>query len=118
MHGFYKSILRAQLGGSIEMLGNAMRACPDEVWNNGLSDEFHQFWYMAYHTLFFLDLNLSGSLEGFAPPAPFTLGELDPSGVLPDRIYTKDELLAYLGHCQEKCRATMDNLTEEGARKL
>jgi hypothetical protein len=118
MHGFYKSILGGQLGGSIEMLGNAMRACPDEVWSNGLSDEFHQFWYIAYHTLFFLDLNLSGSLEGFAPPTPFTLDELDPSGVLPDRIYTKDELLAYLGHCRAKCRATMEGLTEEGARKL
>lgn len=93
-----------------------MRACPDEVWDNTLSDGFHQFSYIAYHTLFFLDMQLSGSPESFAPPAPFTLSELDPSGVLPDR--TKAELQTYLDHCREKCRATMEGLTEGKARKL
>jgi len=74
-----------------------------------------EFWYVAYHALFFLDLYLSGSVEGVAPPAPFTRDELNPAGLLPERPYTKDELLAYLGHGRTKCRATMAALTADQA---
>ena len=66
----------------------------------------------------FLDLYLSDSVEGFAPPKPFTLDELDPTGILPDRVYTKLELLNYLEHCREKCRVKLENLTEENANQL
>ena len=55
------------------------------------------------------------SSDGFAPPAPFTLSELDPEGVLPDRVYSKAELLAYLAHGREKCRVMLSALTEEKA---
>jgi hypothetical protein len=71
------------------MLENALHACPDDLlsirlWNDpsnraGLSE----FWYVAYHALFWLDLYLSGAVEGFTPTAPFTLEELDPTGDLP-----------------------------------
>ncbi|HEY0171576.1 MAG TPA: DinB family protein, partial [Pyrinomonadaceae bacterium] len=76
------------------------------------------FWYVVYHTLFFTDLYLSGSAEGFAPPAPYTLDELDPAGVMPGRVYAKEELLDYLRRCREKCRATVRGLTAERARAL
>lgn len=33
------------------------------------------FWDVALHALFWLDLPLSGSLEGFKSPAPFSLSE-------------------------------------------
>src|SRR5262249_41964425 len=66
---------------------------------------------------FWLDLYLSGAVEGFAPPAPFTLDELDPAGLLPERPYAKDELLTYLEHGRSKCRATIDALTDERARQ-
>jgi hypothetical protein len=36
---------------------------------------------------------LSASDKGFTPPAPFTLDEMDERGLLPDRVYTKEELL-------------------------
>ena len=102
------------------MLDNAMAACPDELWRVRLWDDVElpesaEFWYIAYHTLFWLDLYLSGAVEGFAPPAPFTLDELDPAGLLPDRVYTRDELQAYLEHDRRKCRATIDALTDERA---
>jgi len=121
MGAFFKSILWAQFGASLDMLENAMRACPDQVWSDlskppqWVSHDVVGFWYVAYHTLFFLDLYLSDSPEDFAPPAPFTLDELDPSGLLPDRPYTKDELLAYLNHGRKKCRAVIESLTEEKA---
>jgi hypothetical protein len=77
-----KTILWQQFGAAIDMFGNALRACPDGVWHARLWEdpsekpEYSQFWYLAFHTLFWLDLYLSGAVEGFAPPAPFTLDEL------------------------------------------
>lgn len=107
----WQSALWGQFGASITMLGNALRATPDEVWE---TDE-PQVWYLAYHTLFFLDYYLADGPEGFAPPAPFTLAELDPEGVMPERTYTKAELLAYLEHGRQKCRARISSLTEPHA---
>lgn len=109
------------------MLENAITACPEDVWAarakrgtelNAEDSSYQSFWYISFHTLFFLDLYLSDSVEGFVPPKPFTLDELDPTGILPDRVYTKLELLNYLEHCREKCRVKLENLTEENANQL
>lgn len=51
------------------------------------------------------------------PPPPFGLEELDERGVLPPRVYTKEELLTYLAHCREKLRKTIGELTEEKANR-
>ena len=111
----WKQILWQQFGAAIDMLANAMRACPEELWAD--RSRRPEFWHAAYHTLFFLDLYLSGSLGGFTPPEPFTLSELDPAGVLPERPYTKDELASYLAHCREKCRTAVETLTDDAARR-
>jgi hypothetical protein len=111
----WKTALWQQFGAAIDMLENALIACPDELW--GDRSRQPEFWYLAYHTLFFLDLFLSGSEEGFAPPEPFTLEELDPAGVLPERPYTKEELHGYLEHGRRKCRATIGALTKAKARR-
>lgn len=119
-----KTAIWNQFGSAIDMLENALRACPDELWQVYVSNdrtmppEFSEFWYVAYHTLFWLDLYLSGSVEGFAPPNPFSLAELDPAGVLPERSYTRDELLTYLEHGRRKCRSTIEDLTDDQARQL
>ncbi len=109
----WKAALRRQFGAAIDMLENAIDACPDELWGDRIRQP--EFWYMAYHTLFFLDLYLSGTLEGFAPPPPFTMDEIDPAGVMPERVYTKDELLAYLRHGRAKCHVTIQAMTDEQA---
>ena len=83
------------------------------MWGEGPTP--HAFWYIAYHTLFWTDYYLSGTPEGFTPPAPYTLGELDPEGVYPDRIYARDELLEYLVHVRRKARAVIAAMTEEQA---
>jgi hypothetical protein len=110
----YKNILWSQFGASIDMLENALVACPDDVWNDGTEPAF---WYITYHTLFFLDLYLSEGVEGFRPPAPFGLEELDPAGVMPHRIFTKEELHNYLSHCHKKCQKVLSTLTEEKAHQ-
>ncbi len=110
-----KGILWPEFGAAIDMLESALLACPEELW--GDSSRRPQFRHVVYHTLFWLDLYLSGSVEGFAPPAPFGLEELDPAGLLPNRIYTKEELRTYLAQGREKCRATIEALTDEMAAR-
>jgi len=118
-----KTALGQQFGAAIDMLDNALLACPDQLWQvrlwEGPAEQagLAEFWYIAYHTLFWLDLYLSGSVEGFVPPAPFTLAELDPAGIIPDRPYSMDELRTYLEHARTKCQATIYALTDEKARQ-
>jgi DinB superfamily len=101
-----------QFGAAIDMLENAITACPEDVWDK------NDFWYIAYHTTFWLDVNLSESVENFAPPAPFTLSELDPSGLMPERIYSKDELLTYLKHGRAKCFQTLHSMDPATPRRF
>jgi len=113
MNNIWKITIAEQLGATIDMLDNAIVACPDNLWSD--RSQKVEFWYLAYHTLFFLDLYLSGSLEGFNPPEPFTLSELDPAGVIPEQPYTKQELLNYLNHNRKKYKLTIESLTDEKA---
>ena len=109
MHNFWKESTWRQFGAALDTLKNAINSCPDQLW--GDQSRFHQFWYVAYHTLFYLDFYLTADVENFNPPEPFTLSELDPSGKLPDRIYSRAELLDYLASLREKCHATIMSLT-------
>jgi hypothetical protein len=122
----WKNIIWNQFGAAIDMLENAIRACPDEVWGDfSKKPEWKKkdvvgFWYLAYHTLFFLDYYLSDpvpSEEEFSPPPPFTLGEFAPEGVLPERVYTKEELLSYLDFCRKKLGRLVADWTEEKAHR-
>jgi hypothetical protein len=119
-----KDALWNQFGATIDMFGDALNACPDELWNApvwknaNLPAGFSDFWYVAYHTLFFLDLYLTGRVEEFNPPAPFDLNELDPSGLLPERQYTKIELQSYLEFCRKKCHKVITSLTDEKAQQI
>ena len=110
MYTAWKDLLWKQFGGTIDMLENAITACPEKVWSD--RSGFHECWYMAYHTLFFLDYYLSDPSQEFTPPLPFTLSELDPAGKLPDRVYTKAEMLTYLTYGREKCRVRIAGLTK------
>lgn len=120
MDNLWREALWKQFGATIDMLDNALIACPDALWHEAIWESPlgpMEFWYVAYHALFWLDLYLFGTWEGFAPPAPFGLEELDPDGKLPERPCTKDEIRAYLARCREKCRATIEALSEERARQ-
>ncbi len=107
--------LRPQFLAALEMLESAVRACPDDVWADRARHP--EVWYLVFHTLFWLDLYLHGTVEGFRPPEPFGLQELDPAGLLPDRVYGRAELLAYLAHGRARCRAVLDGLTAAQAAR-
>ena len=99
-----KESLWTQFGASIDMLEHAIELCPAEEWNTST-----KFWYNTYHCLFFTDYYLSMQPKDFAPPPPFSFSEFDDE--LPERVYSKDELLGYLAHCRNKCRTLIAGLT-------
>jgi len=115
MEAAWKETVWRQFGATIETLEGVMSACPEALWSDRVQRP--EFWYLVYHTLFFLDFYLSQPTERFAPPPPFGLEELDPAGVLPERPYTKAELGTYLEHCHRKCRERIAALTETEARR-
>ena len=92
----FNAIISGQFGAAIDMMERSIRACPDALW--GDREQQPEFWYTAFHALFFLDYYLSGTMDGYLPPSPFTLDELNEEGLLPDRVYTKEELLSFLEH--------------------
>jgi hypothetical protein len=117
MNNTLKTALWQQLGAAIDTLGNAIETCPDDLW--GDRSQQPEYWYTVYHTLFWLDYYLSEKYgEEFTPPAPFGLEEMDPAGVLPPRVYAKDEMLTYLRHGREKGRMKIAALTENKANRL
>lgn len=119
----WNDILWRQYSAALDMLEAAIRTCPDALWSEAGKPRWNEsgvvgFWYLAFHTLYLHDCYFSGSREAFSPPERFGLDELDPAGVLPESPYTKAELLAYLAHGREKCRATLATLTEEKAAQI
>lgn len=120
-----QAMLWRQYRVAIDALEDALRKCPDELWEKQLWPDdsqqwvakgFSKFWYIGYHTLFWLDLYLTGAEEGFAPPPPFDLVEMRDGEVLP-RTYSREELLGYLAVCRDRCQKAVETLTLEGATR-
>jgi hypothetical protein len=79
-----------------------------------------KFFYNAYHCLVFLDYYLTYPANpDFSSPLPFTLAEegvvvqdaID--DIIPDRIYSKEELLEFLSASREKCLKLISGLTDD-----
>jgi hypothetical protein len=109
-----KQSLWKQFGASIDMLGNAIQAWPDNDWNAN-----NRFFYIAYHSLIFLDYYLTIPPKDFISVLPFTLVDADKipadavDDIVPDRMYSKTELLEYLRLCRQKCRKFIAGLSDE-----
>lgn len=119
-------MLWGQFAIALESLEEALQRCPDALWEARLWEDepeqwvaagFGTFWYLGYHTLFWLDLYLTGAEEGFTPPAPFDLVEMEAGERLP-RTYQRAELFAYLAHCRRTCEHTIRTLSTEEAARL
>jgi hypothetical protein len=117
MDATLKTSLWRQFGAAIDTRADAIKACPDSLWMANLWDDaddprYGQFWHLAYHTLSWLNLYLTSSAEGFAPPPPFV------RGALPETPYTKAQINTYLKHCRQKCQTVIQALTDEQAYRI
>lgn len=83
-----------------------------------LDSQFPSFWAICHHTLFWADLYLFGAVDGFNPPLPFGLEELDPAGVLPAQIFQKEDLITYLLWIRRKCATVLDSSTSDELARI
>lgn len=125
MEDAWREALWPQFGGAIDMLEQAMVACPDTLWDERVwpdapeepeSGGSGRFWAVAYHTLFWLDAYLSGSVEAYTPPAPFALDEGDRAATRTEP-YAKAQLRAWLATLRQQAHARLAALTDEQARQ-
>jgi hypothetical protein len=113
----WRTIIWRQFGAAIDMLENALHACPDERWQESVWDdptdapEYTQVWFIFYHTLAWTDRYLSGAPKDFAPPAPFI------AGALPAQPYSRAQIQSYLDHCRRKCHETLEAMDDEKANQ-
>ena len=113
---------------ALRLIEAALANCPDILWERDLwPDEaptgptshggLHGSapWFLAYHALLTLDYDLAAELEPWKPPRPFDENTYG----FPNRVFTRAELLGYIGYCRERARRTLDELSEEkSARPL
>lgn len=104
-----------QFGASVDSLEAAIQACPKALWKTG--ERWHQPWYLAFHTVFWLDLYLSESASKYQPPPPFTRCELE-ANVFPERPYTQEEILSWLQLSRKNLTKRLATIsTREDARR-
>jgi hypothetical protein len=117
MDALLKTSLWHQFGAAIDMLDDTLTLCPDELWTSIVWEDtqdvrFGQYWFIAYHTLIWLDQYVAGAPDGFVLPAPFILH------MLPRTPYTKEDLQLYLKACRQRCQAAIEGLTEDRALEM
>lgn len=103
------TFLWQQFGAAIDMMENAINACPAQLWN-----EETAFCRLAHHTIFFLDYYLSDATpkeSAYTPPPPFTKLEFEDVPTL--EMYTKEQILKFLGHARQKLLLQLGNNTPE-----
>ena len=114
MINILKESLWKQFGASIDMLKNAVTLCPEDLLHSN-----KKLFFITYHSLVFLDYYLTIPPKNFLSPLPFTITAYDQippeaiDDVIPDRFYSKAELLDYLNASREKCYQLIASLTEE-----
>lgn len=102
-----------QFGASIDMLINAISNCPDNYFIMN-----KRFYYLTYHAIVFLDYYLTIPPKDFSPILPFTIQQADKrpkesiGDMIPDKFYSKIELIDYLNASRSKCKKLVESLTE------
>jgi hypothetical protein len=114
MINILRESLWKQFGACIDMFENAIRHCSDELLTSN-----KRIFYLIYHNLVFFDYYMTIPPKDFTAVLPFTLKEQPDipedavDDVIPNRFYSRDELLEYLRASREKCKSLILALTEE-----
>lgn len=103
-----------QFGASIDMLINVISNCPDNYFVT-----HERFYYIAFHSTIFLDYYSTIPPGEFSPQLSFTPQELEDrpkeavDDLIPDKIYSKQEIVEYLKQSREKCKQMIYTLNDE-----
>lgn len=109
-----KETIWNQFGASIDMLINVIAGCPDDYFLT-----HKRFYYIAFHSAIFLDYYLTIPPGNYVPILPFTkkepadMPEEAIGDLLPDKIYSKQEIVDYIKSSRVKCKNLVDSLTAE-----
>lgn len=113
-------VIQSQYLAALEMLKQAVTHCPQELWN--YPEDKTRFWHIAYHAVFYAHLYVQESEHTFTPwekhraeynflgPLPWSPHALPQIG----EPYTQDEVLEYLGYCQQQILEIVPKLNLEG----
>jgi hypothetical protein len=109
-------VIRSQYVAALDMLGDAIRKCPESLWN---AKEVHPTWRLAYHALFYTHLYLQPRIEDFAPwdkhhSGYENLGKALDAGA-EGAPYGVQDLLAYLDLCRDEVDAQVPDLDLDAA---
>jgi hypothetical protein len=118
MKDSFKKTFWKNFAAEIDMLKEAVMLCPDDLWQTD-----RKFFYLTYHTTIFLDYYLTQPVKEFVPTLPYTITDSSSlpaeavDDVIPNKFYSRQEILDYLTSIREKCRevtilTTDDKLTE------
>ena len=103
----------------LQMLGQCIERADPVLWRAPVGK--FPFWHVAYHVLFFVDLYSSRNESAFRPQA-FHVEDAQFLGQQPwppfkkvvlERVYEKEQLLAYLPLIEEKVKRAMESETEQ-----
>jgi hypothetical protein len=116
-------IVWCQLGAALAMLRGAIESCPLSLWER--PSERLGYWYVAYHSLFFIDHDLHAADSSFESPwfdrHQYELREVPPPY---DEPYSQPDLLTYLDQCLTKAGNVLSSLSRgesldlRGSRRL
>jgi DinB superfamily len=114
MDDIFKQCFWKNFGAAIDMLKNAVSLCPDELWQKE-----KKFFYLTYHTTIFLDYYLTIPAKDFHPALPYTITDENNlpaeavDDVIPNRYYSRQEVLAYLTAIRGKCKKLIITATKD-----
>lgn len=119
-----QSAVRGQFGAALDMLQAAIEKCPDDLWDDE-GDGGPPVWRLAYHTLFYVDFYLANGKDAFEPAgfheAQTQLFEKVPvppcEEALPATVYTKAQLLGYLGEIRRRLDDVLRGMTDPSAAR-
>lgn len=110
----FKEILWNQFGASIDMLINVITHTPEPYFVRN-----KRFYYIAFHSAIFLDYYLTVPQKDFNQILPFTFTEPDHrpkeavDDLVPDKMYSKEELVEFIKMSRAKCKSLIYSLNAE-----
>jgi hypothetical protein len=115
----FREVIKSQYYASLEMLKQAVIACPQSLWNDEANK--NKFWHIAYHVLFYTHLYLQDSEKAFTPWDKHK-NESQFMGPLPwpphanpniTETYKKEDILEYIEICIKEVEDKISNLNME-----